>query len=244
MNQSLEKKDQLVELLNGVKDTFPMLIGASPFAVIFGTLSVTSGLSTTATMGLSAFVFAGASQFIAIALVAEKASLPVIWLTTFVVNFRHILYSATLLPKLKHLSKIWKIVLAFGLTDETFATAIKRFETKDDHTHPQYYLLGSTLAMYLNWNFWTVIGIFAGNLIPNVEKLGLDFAMIATFTGIVVPLVKNRPMLFATLSAGLTAVLTYQFPFKTGIIATCLIGVLVGLISEKQNSPSIVEPKK
>jgi predicted branched-subunit amino acid permease len=47
---------------------------------------------------MSLLVFAGSSQFIGVSLIGAGTALPVLWLTTFVVNLRHALYSATLLP--------------------------------------------------------------------------------------------------------------------------------------------------
>ncbi|HCL42496.1 MAG TPA: branched-chain amino acid ABC transporter permease, partial [Pseudomonas sp.] len=81
-------------LLRGARDTVPMLIGALPFGLIFGTLAVASGLSLPATLLMSALVFAGSAQFIAVSLVASGAGLVVLLLTTFIVNLRHMLYSA------------------------------------------------------------------------------------------------------------------------------------------------------
>ena len=93
--------DRRKEFISGVRDTFPLMLGAFPFGMIYGTLAVTAGLSKGATMAMSAFVFAGSAQFIAVGLVAAHAPVAIIILTTFIVNLRHMLYSATLLPYLK-----------------------------------------------------------------------------------------------------------------------------------------------
>ena len=86
------------EFLTGVRDTFPLLLGAFPFGLIYGVLALTSGLSLAASMAMSALVFAGSAQFVAVGLVSAQAPLLIIILTTFIVNLRHMLYSATLLP--------------------------------------------------------------------------------------------------------------------------------------------------
>ena len=95
------------EFWNGVKDTFPLVVGAIPFGIIFGALAVTSGVSPGGALAMSAIVFAGSSQFIAAGLVAGGAPLLVIVLTTLVVNLRHALYSASLAPHMKHLPQRW-----------------------------------------------------------------------------------------------------------------------------------------
>ncbi|MCP4020277.1 MAG: hypothetical protein GY729_00415 [Desulfobacteraceae bacterium] len=83
------------EFFKGAKDTFPLIVGAIPFGIIFGTLAANSGLSFFAAMGMSLFVFAGSAQFIGIGLVSAGTGWVIIVLTTFVVNLRHLLYSVT-----------------------------------------------------------------------------------------------------------------------------------------------------
>src|SRR5687767_11676496 len=139
------------EFLRGMRDTLPLVLGAIPFGIIFGAVAVTNGLSTGAALGMSAFVFAGSSQFIAAGLVGQGVALPFIVLTTFVVNLRHALYSATLAPHMRHLSQRWLLPLGFWLTDETFAVVIKRYTEPDASPHKHWYHFGSSVAMYTNW---------------------------------------------------------------------------------------------
>ena len=108
---------------------------------------------------VSGVVFAGSSQFVAVSLMAAGAALPVIWLTTLVVNLRHALYSAALLPHAQGLSARWRWCLAFWLTDETFAVVEHRLRTQGMGADGQWFWLGSSLAMYLNWLLWTVVGV-------------------------------------------------------------------------------------
>ena len=58
------------EFFRGARDTLPLIIGAIPFGIIFGTLSAGAGLSMAGTLGMSLVVFAGSSQFIALGMVA------------------------------------------------------------------------------------------------------------------------------------------------------------------------------
>ena len=90
------------EFWRGVRDTFPLIVGAIPFGIIFGTLSESGGLSLWGALAFSAIVFAGSAQFIALGMVSAGATWPVIVLTTFVVNLRHLLYSTTLLQQVRH----------------------------------------------------------------------------------------------------------------------------------------------
>ena len=220
------------EFWRGLRDTLPMMLGAAPFGVIFGTLAAPSGLSTAGALGMSAVVFAGSSQFIALSLIAGKASLLVIMLTTLVVNLRHALYSASLLPHVAGLSQGWRAMLAFWLTDETFAVVLQRYGTDDGAPHKHWYQLGSSLSMYVNWFLWTSTGVVLGQTVPQLQHLGLEFAMAATFTGIVVPLLRTRPMLGAALVAAAVALLCRNLPYKLGLMLAAFAGVAAGMVLE------------
>lgn len=219
-------------LLEGVRDTVPMLVGAAPFGVIFGTLAIAAGLSSATAIGMSVLVFAGSSQFIGVSLIGAGTALPVLWLTTFVVNLRHALYSATLLPFARDWSLAWRWPLAFWLTDETFAVVEHRFRTKGA-AGGQWYWLGSSLAMYGNWLLWTVVGVSLGQSLPGLANLGLDFAMGATFAAIVAPQLKHRPALGAAVAAGVVAMLGRGLPYKLDLMLAALAGVLSGLLLER-----------
>jgi len=220
------------EFLAGVKAMIPLVIGGLPFGIIFGALSISAGISVAGTMALSLFVFAGSAQFIAVGLVGAGASVPVIILTTFVVNLRHALYSATLAPFVKHLPQRWLLPLGFMLTDESFVVTVTHYNEPGDLQYKHWYFLGSNLAMYVPWQISTWVGIFAGSLIPDPARLGLDFAMIVTFTGMLVPLIKNRPILAAVIVASIVAVLTFPIPNNIGLIIAALAGVAAGVIAE------------
>jgi len=233
---SLKNYSSLHQFIEGAKDTFPLVVGAVPFGIIFGTLAATAGLSFCAAMGMSMFVFAGSSQFVAVSLVFAGTAWPMIVLTTFVVNLRHMLYGATMVPFYKNLSPLWKIVLAFGLTDETFAVSVNRYSKKDGAEGKRYYNLGSMAFMYINWNLCTFIGLTAGKAFPGISRWGLDFAMPATFIGIVIPYLVTKPMWASVVTAGIVSILARGLPHKLGLMVAAIAGVAVGLVCEKMFS--------
>ena len=216
----------------GARDTNPMLVGAAPFGVIFGTLAIGAGLPVWLTLGLSALVFAGSSQFVAVSLLGGGAAVPVIWLTTFVVNLRHALYSATLLPYARALPARWRWALAFWLTDETFAVVENQLRHHTSLHDGARYWLGSSLAMYFNWQVWTLAGVLLGQSVPGLATLGLDFAMVATFAAIVALQLRDRPVLCAALAAGAVALLARDLPYKLGLMLAAMAGVATGMLAE------------
>ena len=216
-------------MLDGARATLPLIIGAIPFGIIFGTLAGPSGLSPLGALAMSVFVYAGSAQFIALGLLAAGAAVPVIIATTFVVNLRHILYAANLVPKVGHLPHRWRIMMAFGLTDETFAAVSNRFLLQDNTDYAHWFYLGSLLAMYGNWVLCTGLGIALGERVPGMTDWGLDFARSVTFIGMVVPYLKSKPMWGAVIVSGAIAMATIAMPHKLGLMVAALCGIATGL---------------
>ena len=155
-------------------------------------------------------------------------------LTTLVVNLRHALYSASMQPHVRHLPKRWRVPLAFGLTDEAYAVVVQRYARSDQGTHRHWYFLGAALAMYCNWQLCTLIGVLFGQAVPNIDAWGLDFAMLATFIGIVVPMLRNQPQVAAALVAGGVALVCHAMPYKLGLMAAAASGIVIGVWLERR----------
>jgi 4-azaleucine resistance transporter AzlC len=219
---------------DGVRAELPLLIGVFPFGMIYGALALDAGLSKAASQMMSSMVFAGSAQFITAKLVSDAAPALVVILTIAVVNLRHMLYSASLAPYLKNLSLKWKVLLSYLLTDEAYAPSILKYEETGITPFSHWFLLGAGFSLWSTWQVSTALGIFLGAAIP--EKWPLDFALPLTFIAMVVPALKNRPMIAAAVSAGLVALLAYSLPFKLGLILAALTGIVVGTILEDGKS--------
>jgi len=210
----------------GARAEIPLLIGVFPFGMIYGALALQAGLSAAAAQMMSSMVFAGSAQFVAAQLVSDAAPSLVILLTIAVVNLRHMLYSASLAPYLKDLSLRWKILLSYLLTDEAYAPSIVHYELRGAQAHSHWFLLGAGLSLWTIWQLSTALGVFLGGALPSSWQL--DFALPLTFIAMVIPALKNRPMVAAALSASLVALAAYALPFKLGLILAALTGILVG----------------
>jgi 4-azaleucine resistance transporter AzlC len=230
------------ECLAGMRDILPLVIGAIPFGIIFGTLSSNSGLSAMGAMAMSIFVFAGSSQFIALGLLAAGTAWPLIVLTTVVVNLRHLLYSISLMPYVRHLPPRWKAAIAFWLTDEGFAVAIARYNQPICHTQTHWYVLGADVLMYGNWILCTALGLTLGQLIPNPSAIGLDFAMSATFIGMTLPYLTTRPMGLSVAVAGLVSIVAYGLPHQLGLLLAAIAGLLTAAITDRPTATQQPKP--
>jgi predicted branched-subunit amino acid permease len=106
---------------SGCRAAAPVVLGFLPIAVAYGVLARQAGISPLMTVLMSVMVFAGSSQFIGVSMIGSGASFGFIIMTTFLVNLRHMLMSASLSPYYQKFARRWLPILAFGLTDETFA---------------------------------------------------------------------------------------------------------------------------
>jgi 4-azaleucine resistance transporter AzlC len=220
------------QFISGVRDELPILLGGWPFGMIYGVLALNAGLTPFEAQAMSAVVFAGSAQFIAVQLVHAGTPALVVVLTGFVVNLRHALYSASVAPFVRHLSPAWKGLLAYLLTDEAYAVTITHYRAEGELTHKHWYFLGAGLALWTEWQISTALGIFLGAQVP--ASWGLEFTLALTFIALVVPLILDRPTLLAALTAGLVAVLAAGLPYRLNLVAAALAGILVGLWSERR----------
>ncbi len=216
-------------LWGGIRATLPLVTSVAPFGMLFGALGLASGIGVIRTAGMSLIVFAGSSQLIGIQLITGGAGGMVLLLTTFVVNLRHVLYGLSLAPHMQRLSRGWKWLLAYFMTDETFAVAITRYNLKEEDPPPNlhWFYLGSGLTLWSSWQASTLIGLLVGSKIP--AAWGLDFTVAVTFIALVVPSMVDKAAVVAALVGGLSAVMLADLPLKLGLVAAALLGILAGM---------------
>jgi 4-azaleucine resistance transporter AzlC len=216
------------EFRAGVRNLAPLLLGVAPFGLVFGVLALANGLTPAQAFATSSVIFAGSAQFVLAQLAGAAAPALVIVSSVGLVNLRHALYSASLAPHLAHLPLRWKLVLAYLLTDEAFAAVIGRYG-RDRGPHRHWYFLGAGLALWTGWQLSTAAGIVAGAELP--RTIPLEFALPLTFIAIAVPLVRTRPALLSALVASGVALATVAWPYKLGLMASAVAGILAGWLA-------------
>lgn len=212
------------DFLAGAKRISPILLGVAPFGLVSGVAAVNVGLSPIEAIGMSIFIYAGASQLAAIDLLGQDAALGVIVLTIFVVNVRIVMYSASIAPHLQDLSKGWRSFVAYFLTDHVYALAITTAD--DEDVSIKWYMLGLGVTMWLVWQLCTLLGIVLGTTVP--DGWGLDFVIPLTFLAILVPELKSRIKIGTAALAGGVAVVGAGLPMNLGLVIGTVFGVLFG----------------
>lgn len=224
------------EFMAGAGKAVPVMLGYLPIAIAYGVLAREAGLSVWETTAMSLFVFAGAAQFIAVGMFAALMTPFTIIFTTFLVNLRHLLMSASLAPFFRGRKFTTLALLGTGLTDETFAVNYAEFNKKP-RTH--YFMFGVNLAGYSAWVGGSFLGAMAGQFIPGLDRLPLDFALPAMFICLLIIMLENNLMLaMAVLAGGLSLLLALWIEGNWNIILATVIAATVGAGWEKYRRPS------
>ncbi len=218
-------------ITRGMRQALPIVLGYIPIGFAYGVLAQKSGLGVFAGVGMSALVFAGSAQLIAVGLFAAGASALSILVTTFVVNLRHLLMSAALAPKLNGWKK-WQIALfGFQMTDETFALHSSRM-AKQQPARPETFALNATAQS--SWILGSALGFFMGGQITDVAPVGLDFALPAMFIALLVPyLVKPVTLVMAGLAGILSVALSLIGFSQSHVIVATIVCATLGLMVEQ-----------
>ncbi|UCZ52003.1 AzlC family ABC transporter permease [Bacillus shivajii] len=174
-------------LRKGIYDGLPIAVGYMPVALTFGLISGATGLTVFESVLMSMVVFAGAAQYMALSMIALGSGAIEIVLATFIVNFRHLLMSASIHERAEKSSKKMRALYAFGLTDEVFAVA-----STNDPPVRSTYILGTAAVAYSSWVSFTAIGYFAGGFLPHILQESMAIALYALFVALLVPAIKKE----------------------------------------------------
>lgn len=229
------------DIRDGIKVALPVVLGYLPVGIAYGVLARAAGLSALETAAMSLFVFAGASQFIAVGMLTSGAAVLPIILTTFAVNLRHLLMSSAIAPFFKGQPMKRLVPLSAFLTDESFAVAMH--DTSKIAGRP-IYLIALQATAYTAWFSGSVIGAVFGSLIDSAS-FGIPFAMTALFICLLVLQLKSRAHLAVALAAGALALVFKGFmPNNLFILAAAAVAPLAGLwLSRRQAAPIEAEAR-
>jgi len=183
---------------------------------------------------MSVIVFAGAAQFAAVGYVASGLPWPGIILLTFLLNARHLLYSAALAPWLRSVPVARRAVMAHVLTDEAFALSISHFR-RLGRTDERGFWMAAIGATFIPWNLATIAGVAIGAQIPDPARLGIDIIFPAAMVGLAVGLITGRRELVAAIvGAGVAVAVALVSSPSIGIVTGGIVGPLVGLLVPKE----------
>jgi branched chain amino acid efflux pump len=218
------------EFLAGAREISPVLLGAIPFGFVAGVASIASGFTPFEGAALSMLAFSGIAQLIVCQLVAAQSPVIVTIMAGSVVSLRLMMYSAAVAPHLAHLDRRWRALLAFLMTDQSFALTVKHFSEPGERTHRHWHVLGTSVTMYIAWQATVLIGILLGTQVP--PGWSLDFAVVLTFIALLIPAVRTRADLAAAIVAAAVALVAAGLPFRLALVVASIAGIAAGMAIE------------
>ncbi|SER94154.1 4-azaleucine resistance probable transporter AzlC [Salipaludibacillus aurantiacus] len=209
----------------GIAAGIPIAFGYMPVAVTFGLLAGATGLSGSEAVLMSMLVFAGAAQYMALSMMALGSGAAEIITATFIVNFRHLLMSASIRERAEVGSKRSRALYGFFLTDEVFAVS-----STSELPVRSHYITGVGMIAYGSWVGFTGVGYFAGSFLPGLLTESMAIALYALFIALLIPSVKKEGKVvirLAFLGAVFNAV--FQLWLSTGwsIMSATILAVIV-----------------
>ena len=210
----------------------PVAMGYIPLGAVFGFLFVQAGGQAWMAVMASVVVYAGASQFMMIPMLAAGMSVGTIALATLIVNLRHAFYGLSLLDRFPKGTWV-RWILVFGLTDETFSVLT---------TMPQGVGHRQMMLVTLLNQAWWVLGTILGAVIgaqAQVSLAGLDFVLAALFAVLAVEQWRTRysaaPLWIAIIAYGVAYAASARHALLISIALSLTAGVILTARSTKSS---------
>lgn len=210
-------------------DAIPLYVPAVPFALVIGLAIDTSGINPFIGWSSSWLIFGGAAQLTLISLLGTGTALVAAISAALVVNARHVMYSAAMVPYFQNQPRWMQWLGPYMLIDQVFALAALRRNDDPDIFRTYYLAVGATF--WILWQVTTALGILIGPVVPAAWQL--QFAVPILFLGLVVMGIDKHPKLVAALVAAGVTFLFAGLPNRAGLLVGALAGIVAGTIAER-----------
>lgn len=214
----------------GIRKAMPISLGYFPVSFTFGIMATSGGISPSMATIISLTNLTSAGQFAGTSLILAGAPLVEIMMTTFIINIRYMLMSLALSQKIGQMSGVKKMILAFGITDETFALA-----SLEEEKMSFMKMLGIIVGPYIGWGVGTFCGAYACALLSESMQQAMGIALYAMFLALIVPEIKKQKSVCIVVL--ITILISLSFWYIPGlrllsdgwkVIITTIIGSILG----------------
>lgn len=227
----------LANFRSGARASTPIAIGYVPVGIAFGIAAIKAGFSALEAIMLSAVVYAGASQFLVLALVGAGAPILVTALSIIATNLRHVFYGPAILEAARdRATRQHAWAWSFFLSDGAFGSAIIALNRTKDHFSPRF-MFGIAAGPYLSWVMGTAIGALLGTSLaawPAVDA-AMGFLMPALFLAMVLSLLTKEHVPVVIVTACVTLPLIVLVSPTVGILGGMIVGALSGLLIRRRS---------
>jgi len=219
----------LAGLRLGARLLLPALPGMMAFAVAVGATEAHKGFDVLTSLLMNFWVYAGASQLVAMEVWPEHmtaAGVAALALVVATVNARMLLFGASLRPWLGPLPA-WQIYPLLQFTTDPGWLVLMHYRAKGGNDAAVF--VGAAAVVLIAWIAATMVGYAAGGFVADPRKYALDLVLPIFFAAMLVPLLRGRRRAIAWGVAGAVALATqYLVPGWWFII----VGAIAGSVAE------------
>lgn len=221
-----------LEMRGGFNAILPLTIAVVPIGLVFGAVAATKGLSPLETMLMSALVFAGGSQFVAMDIWTHPASIAAVGAAALLVNIRHVLMGASISRHMVAFSSRQKVMSMLFLADEIWAVA--EFRAREHRLTPAWFF-AAALPFYMVWVLSGLTGAILGAMVGDPAVIAMDFVFPAVFVILIAGFWRGSRTGLILLGSGAAALLVHHFvPGVWYILGGALGGVAMAAIASRR----------
>jgi len=224
---------QRAAFMDGVRALAPASLAIGVWGLVTGVAMVKVGLTQSLALGMTLVVYAGSAQLTSLPLILAGAPIWLIFLASFVVNLRFVIFSAAFHPFFRRYSAWKRLVMGYFSSDIGFVLFMPRYsDAPVKGTAEQTgFFWGVAAGNWLVWQVSSIVGVVVGALIP--AAWSLEFAAVLALMSIVVPMAKGRPVLAAIVAAAVVGWAGQPLPLRLGLVAAVIAGVTAGMLVER-----------
>ncbi|MCL3861071.1 AzlC family ABC transporter permease [Actinotalea sp. K2] len=226
----------------GLRDALSVVVGYIPFSIALGAALGAAGVKPLTAWLTSPLVFAGTAQLVSVQMLGAGAGGLVVVATALVINSRHLLYSASMIPHTRTWRRRDRWAAAYFLADPVFAVADARYRSSgwSDARAGRHYYFALAATCWTAWLLLTGTGVLlAGSLPPGLR---LEVAAPLTFLLLLLPTMDSTPSRVAALVGGTAAVVASGLPLGTGLLLGAAVGIAAGRLAASAQHPVASDP--
>lgn len=222
--------------LCGMRESIAVSLAGGLFGAVFGLLAISHGFSAMQTSLMSAFVYAGTAQVMALSVLSQPDfSMMSLLFMTLVICSRYFLMGVTIRPLIQSAYKKFMPVSLFTLMDENWALTTVKARVASSSKFIYGYFCGSGALAYVVWIGGTITGVICADYIHHPQQLGLDFVFTSLFLALLVSSWRGKQEWLPWISCFiLTISLKQVLPANWNIICAALIASAIGALNESR----------
>lgn len=239
-DQSTTSEAERAQAKAWLREGFAMLLPTVPamlvWAVVTAVAMVAAGLPAGYVVLINWLVYAGSAQLAVLSMLVLGASLPLIFLTAFIVNLRFVVFSGTTKPFFRVLPLRFRLLYGFLTGDVPLMIFLNRFKQGPANAitgadvQQKAIFIGLGLANFVAWQIGVLLGVVLASFVPS--DWGLALVASLTLLILIVKMVDNWPALAGCVASSLTAVFLHGLPNKLWVFCAIVVGVAVAMFAE------------